>query len=134
MLRLEGGFVGRGVAGAGAGVAGGPRPDRCVVAGGRCGCGIARGAVGKRLRAIRRTLGRGSGEAKAELLALTGVTGRLLGASAREARRLAAEARGRARALARAWTAKRRRRAARILAAAERLETLGERSEQVVEQ
>ncbi len=49
-------------------------------------------AVGKRLRAIARTLRRRTGEAKAEVLALTGETGRLLARSAREARRLADEA------------------------------------------
>lgn len=91
-------------------------------------------AVGKRLRAIARTLRRRTGEAKAEVLALTGQTRRLLAASAREARRVAAEARTKARALARSPKAKARRRAATILAAAVRLETLAERSEKVVEQ
>jgi IS5 family transposase len=91
-------------------------------------------AVGGRLRAIARTLRRRTGEAKAEVLALTGQTGRLLAASAREARRVTAEARTKARALACSRTAKARRRAARILASAERLATLAERSEKVVEQ
>jgi len=90
--------------------------------------------VGKRLRAIGRTLKRRSGDAKAEVLELTGQTGRLLAASAREARRLAAEARSKARALARSRSAKTRRLAARILVSADRLETLVERSEKVVEQ
>jgi IS5 family transposase len=91
-------------------------------------------AVGGRLRAIARTLRRRTGEAKAEVLALTGQTGRLLAASAREARRVTAEARTKARALACSRTAKARRRAARILASAERLATLAERSEKGVEQ
>lgn len=91
-------------------------------------------AVGKRLRGISRTLQRRTGQAKAEVLALTGQTGGLLQASVREARTLAAEARRKARALHRSGKAKARRKAARILAAAERLETLAERSEKVVEQ
>ena len=91
-------------------------------------------AVGKRLRAIARTLRRRTGEAKAEVLELTGQTGTLLAGSAREARRLAAEARTKARALARSRKAKARREAARILASIERLETLAERAEKVVEQ
>ena len=91
-------------------------------------------AVGKRLRAISRTLRRRTGEAKAEVLALTGETGKLLSASVKEARALAAEARSKAQALARSGKAKARRKAGRILAGAERLETLAERSEQVVEQ
>ena len=91
-------------------------------------------AVGKRLRAIGRTLKRRSGAAKAEVLELTAQTGRLLAASAREARRLAAEARSKARALARSRSAKTRRLAARVLASADRLETLVECSEKVVEQ
>jgi IS5 family transposase len=65
-------------------------------------------AAGKRLRAIGRTLRRRSGEAQAEALARTGKTGRLLGASARDPRPLAAEARSKARALARPRTAKTR--------------------------
>lgn len=91
-------------------------------------------AVGKRLRAIGRTLKRRSGAAKAEVLELTGQTGRLLAASAREARRLAAETRSKARALARSRNAKTRRLAARILASADRFETLVERSEKVIVQ
>ena len=91
-------------------------------------------AVGRRLRAIARTLPRRTGEAKAEVLALTGETGKLLAASARQARALAVEARMRAGALARSRKAKARRRAARILASAERLATLVERSEQVAAQ
>jgi len=91
-------------------------------------------AVGTRLRAIARTLRRRTGEAKAEVLALTAQTGRLLAASAREGRRVAAEAPTKARALARSRKAKARRRAARILASAAGLETLARRSEKVVEQ
>ncbi len=91
-------------------------------------------AVGTRLRAIGRTLRRRTGEAKAEVLALTGQTGKLLAASAKEARALAAEARAKAQALHRAGKAKARRKAARLLASAERLETLAERSGKVVEQ
>jgi IS5 family transposase len=91
-------------------------------------------ALGKRLRAIAPTLRRRTGEAKGEVLALTGQTGRLLAASARAARPLAAEARPKARALARSRTAKARRTAARILASAERPETLAECGEKVVVQ
>jgi transposase, IS5 family len=91
-------------------------------------------AVGKRLRAIGRTLRRRTGEAKTEVLELTRQTGRLLAASAREARRVAAEARTKARALARSRKATTRRTATKILASIERLETLTERSEKVVEQ
>jgi transposase, IS5 family len=91
-------------------------------------------AVGKRLRAIARTLRRRTGGGKAEVLELTGQTGTLLARSAREARRLAGEARTKARALARSRSPKARRQAARILASIDRLETLAERGEKVVEQ
>lgn len=91
-------------------------------------------AVGKRLRAIGRTLRRRTGEAKAEVLELTGQTGSLLAVSAREARRVAGEARTQARKLARSRKAKARAKAAEILTSIERLETLAERSEKVVEQ
>jgi IS5 family transposase len=91
-------------------------------------------ATGRRLRTIGRTLRRRTGEAKAEVLALTGETGTLLAASVREARALAGEARRRARALAHSGRAQARRKAASILASVERLETLAERSEKVVEQ
>ena len=84
-------------------------------------------AVGQRLRAIGRTLRRRTGEAKAEVLALTGEAGKLLAASVKEARAVGAEGRRKARALHRSA-------AARILAAAERLQTLADRSEKVVEQ
>ena len=46
-------------------------------------------AMGRKLRAITRTIRRRSGEAKAEVLKLTGETGELLERSVREARRLA---------------------------------------------
>jgi IS5 family transposase len=91
-------------------------------------------AVGRRMRAIGRTLRRRTGDAKAEMLALTGEAGRFLARSAREARALAGEARQRARALRRSRGTTARRQASRILASIERLETLAERSEKVVEQ
>ena len=47
-------------------------------------------SMGRKLRAISRTIRRRSGEAKAEVLALTEQTGELLARSIREARRLAA--------------------------------------------
>jgi IS5 family transposase len=53
--------------------------------------------MGRRLRAISRTIRRRSGEAKTEVLALTAQTGELLKASIPEARRLAATAQSRAR-------------------------------------
>jgi len=81
-------------------------------------------AVGRRLRAISRTLRRRSGEAKAEVLALTKETGRLLSASAREARALVSEARRSARGSG----------LGSILAAVERLESFAERSEKVIGQ
>ena len=54
-------------------------------------------AMGRKLRAISRTIRRRSGEAKAEVLALTEQTGQLLAQSVKEARRLAATARRKAR-------------------------------------
>lgn len=54
-------------------------------------------ALGRRLRAISRTIGRRSGERKAQVLALTEQAGRLLSTSVREARRLALLARSRGR-------------------------------------
>jgi IS5 family transposase len=54
-------------------------------------------SMGRRLRAISRTIRRRSGEAKAEVLALTQQTGELLEHSVKEARRLAATARFKAR-------------------------------------
>jgi len=54
-------------------------------------------SMGVKLRAITRTIRRRSGEAKAEVIKLTAETGELLERSIREARRLAALARGKAR-------------------------------------
>ena len=54
-------------------------------------------SMGRKLRAISRTIRRRSGEAKAEVLALTEQTGKLLEQSVKEARRLAATARFKAR-------------------------------------
>jgi len=54
-------------------------------------------ALGRRLRALTRTIRRRSGEAKSEVLALTEQTGELLQRSLREARRLVIAARGKAR-------------------------------------
>jgi IS5 family transposase len=53
--------------------------------------------MGRRLRAVSRTIRRRSGEAKAEVLKLTAQTGELLEKSIAEARKLAATARSRAR-------------------------------------
>jgi IS5 family transposase len=91
-------------------------------------------AIGKRLRAIRRTLRRRTGEAKGEVLALTGETGRLLRASVREARAVAAQARRQAQPLRRSGHAKTRRKAAQVLKGAERLEELAGRCETVAGQ
>jgi IS5 family transposase len=54
-------------------------------------------AMGRRLRSITRTIRRRTGEAEAEVLALTQQTGTLLKQSVKEARRLAATARRKAR-------------------------------------
>jgi transposase, IS5 family len=54
-------------------------------------------AMGRRLRSISQTIRRRTGEAKAEVLALTEQTGELLEQSVKEARRLAATARRKAR-------------------------------------
>jgi len=81
-------------------------------------------SMGRRLRAISRTIRRRSGEAKAEVLALTEQTGQLLGQSVREARRLAATARAKARG--RGTKSKR--------AAAAKLEELADRCEKVAGQ
>ncbi|MCA1699783.1 MAG: transposase [Actinobacteria bacterium] len=54
-------------------------------------------AMGRRLRSISRTIRRRTGEAKAEVLALTEQTGELLARSITEARRLAATAKSKAR-------------------------------------
>ncbi len=57
--------------------------------------------MGRKLRATSRTIRRRSGEAKAEVLALTGETGQLRDRSVKEARRLAAPASARPGAAAR---------------------------------
>jgi transposase, IS5 family len=81
-------------------------------------------AMGRRLRSIGRTIRRRTGEARAEVLRLTGETGRLLERSVKEARRLAAVARRRVRG-----------RGARAkLKAAAQLEQLADRCEKVAEQ
>jgi len=81
-------------------------------------------AMGRRLRAIGRTIRRRSGEAKAEVLSLTAQTGELLERSVTETRRLAAVARRRARG----------RGAKAKLRAAARLEELADRCEKVARQ
>jgi len=81
-------------------------------------------AMGRRLRAITRTIRRRSGEAKVEVLKLTAETGELLGRSVKEARRLAAAARRRARG----------RGAKAKLKAAAKLEQLADRCEKVAQQ
>jgi IS5 family transposase len=81
-------------------------------------------AMGRRLRSIGRTVRRRSGEAKAEVLKLTGETGQLLKESIKEARALATVARRRARG-----------RGARAkLRAATALEEMADRCEKVAEQ
>lgn len=81
-------------------------------------------SMGRKLRAITRTIRRRSGEAKAEVLALTEQTGELLKQSVKEARRLAATARRKARG-----------RGARAkLRAAARLDELADRCEKVAKQ
>jgi transposase, IS5 family len=80
--------------------------------------------MGRRLRAISRTIRRRSGQAKSEVLALTAQTGELLKASITEARRLAAMARSKARG----------RGAQAKLKAAARLEELADRCAKVAEQ
>ena len=81
-------------------------------------------SMGRRLRTITRTIRRRSGEAKAEVLNLTGQTGELLTRSVKEARRLAATARRKARG----------RGAQAKLRAAARLDELADRCEKVAEQ
>jgi transposase, IS5 family len=81
-------------------------------------------AMGRKLRAISRTIRRRSGEAKAEVLKLTDATGDLLERSIKEARRLAVVARRKARG-----------RGARAkLKAAAALEELADRCEKVARQ
>ena len=81
-------------------------------------------SMGRKLRAITRTIRRRSGEAKQEVLELTAETGELLQRSVREARRLAALARRRARG----------RGAKAKLKAAAKLETFADRCEKVAKQ
>jgi len=81
-------------------------------------------AMGGKLRAVARTIRRRSGEAKTEVLTLTKETGELLERSIKEARRLAAVARRRARG----------RGARSKLAAVRRLEELTDRCEKVARQ
>ena len=81
-------------------------------------------AMGRKLRAVARTIRRRSGEAKAEVLTLTKETGELLERSVKEARRLAAAARLRARG----------RGAKAKLTAAGQLEELADRCEKVARQ
>jgi IS5 family transposase len=81
-------------------------------------------SMGRKLRSLGRTIKRRSGEAKSEVLKLTGETGRLLEDSVREARKLAAVARSKARG----------RGADRKLKAAARLEEMANRCEKVAAQ
>jgi transposase, IS5 family len=81
-------------------------------------------ALGRRLRAISRTMGRRTGERKAQVLDLTGQAGRLLAKSLSEAGRLVLAARRRARG----------RGARRKLAAIARLEQTMDRAGRVAEQ
>ena len=81
-------------------------------------------AMGRKLRAVARTIRRRSGEAKAEVLTLTKETGELLERSVKEARRLAAAAQLRARG----------RGAKAKLTAAGQLEELADRCEKVARQ
>ena len=81
-------------------------------------------ALGNRLRALTRTIRRRSGEAKSEVLRLTGETGKLLERSIAESRRLAAV--GRSRARGRGARAK--------LRAVAKLEQLADRCERVASQ
>ena len=81
-------------------------------------------SMGHKLRAISRTIRRRSGHAKAEVLALTEQTGELLAQSVKEARRLAATARRKARG----------RGAQAKLRAAAKLDELADRCEKVATQ
>ena len=81
-------------------------------------------AMGRKLRAITRTIRRRSGEAKEEVLALTEQTGELLTKSVKEARRLATIARSKARG----------RGAKAKLKAAAALEEMADRCEKVARQ
>lgn len=81
-------------------------------------------AMGRKLREVTRTIRRRTGEAKAQVLALTEQTGELLKASVKEARRLAATARRKARG----------RGAQAKLRAAAKLDELADRCEKVATQ
>jgi len=81
-------------------------------------------AIGRRVRAMTRTLGRRTGERKQQVLELTEQAGRLVERSIREAKRLVVVARRRARG----------RGAKAKLRQIKKLETFIERSEQVTEQ
>jgi IS5 family transposase len=81
-------------------------------------------SMGRKLRTITRTIRRRSGEAKAEVLKLTGETGELLERSVKEARRLAKIARAKARG----------RGAKAKLKAAAGLEEMADRCEKVARQ
>lgn len=81
-------------------------------------------AVGRRVRAISRTLARRTGQAREQVIELNAEAGRLLRRSAAEARRLAAQARTKARG----------RGAQAKLRAAEAIERLAERCERIAEQ
>jgi IS5 family transposase len=81
-------------------------------------------AVGRRVRAISRTLARRTGQAREQVIELNADAGRLLHRSAAEARRLAAQARTKARG----------RGAQAKLLAAEAIEQLAERCERIAEQ
>jgi transposase, IS5 family len=81
-------------------------------------------ALGRGLRAISRTMGRRTGERRAQVLSLTEQAGELLSRSVREARRLALSARARAHG----------RGAQRKLSAIARLEEFTDRAERVAEQ
>jgi transposase, IS5 family len=81
-------------------------------------------AMGRKLRTITRTIRRRSGEAKSEVLKLTGETGELLERSIKEARRLARVARRRARG----------RGAKAKLKAAAKLEAMADRCAKVAQQ
>jgi IS5 family transposase len=80
--------------------------------------------VGRKLRALTRTIRRRTGEAKREVLALTEQTGELLERSVKEARKLANAARSKARGRGAATKAK----------AAQQLEELADRCEKVATQ
>jgi transposase, IS5 family len=83
-------------------------------------------AIGRKLRAINRTIRRRCGEAKEEVLTLTAVTGKLLERLVKEARRLAALA------AAGSWT--RRQGEKGKLKAAAAMEEMADRCEKVVRQ